>query len=616
MNNSEIAAFFATQEVNIFNNSALREPQRDGYFAIKQHFDESAESCYVQLPVGCGKTGLMGLAPFQNAAGRVLIVAPNLIIRANILRELNVSDPNCFYRKRGVFVPTAGPFVSELKTGANLHDCDAAHIIVSNIQQFAGKENKWYEKFPRDYFAMMLIDEGHHGVADSWQKLFEYFQEAKVVSCTATPVRSDGRSVEGKRIYSFSYARSMMMGFISPIDAVFVKPETIRFTVQNQTQTLSLDQVLTMREKEWFSKGIAVSEPCNRHIVSASLDRLDEARRYGTPRQIVAVTCSIRHAEQVACLYREHGMKTEVLHSNLSQDARDEIEAGLRSGVIDVVVQVNILGEGYDLGTLSVAAVFRPYRSLTPYIQFVGRILRLAIPEAPSSPGNRVYLVSHVGLNDERWWEDFTNFDDEDREFFSEFFSEDESEIGATEATPRRTLRPFMRVLNETVNAYLQKGFLRQIDESMVREIIETIESRGFHPSEFGLSEDIVRMRLELASQAEREVQAVPRLVQPQMRRQALQIRVSKEARSIADTVLNRFDLSHAGRDLIRHFPGKGPSNATILVALAGAAQNTLMRVEKGQRNDASIEQFEAAINASAEIVDSLTGIVRAKLGS
>ncbi len=312
-----------------------------------------------------------------------------------------------------------------------------------------------------------------------------------------------------------------------------------------------------MREKDWFSKGIALSEECDRHVVEASLQRLDETRKYGTPRQIIAVACSIRHAQQVAGLYREHNLRTEVLHSNLKQVQRDEIEAGLRSGLVDVVVQVNILGEGYDLGTLSVAAVFRPYRSLSPYIQFLGRILRLAIPGVPDSPGNRVYIVSHVGLNDERWWEDFTQFDENDQQFFAELMV-DESDVSPSGNCPRMTLRPFMRILGETVQLYVQKGFLKQIDETMICEFMDTIRSKGFDPSEFGLTEDLVRRRLEIAAQSEREIPASPRLVQPQRRREALKRRLYQESRSIADTVLNRISLRHQGRDLIRYFPRKG----------------------------------------------------------
>jgi DNA repair protein RadD len=278
MNNEDIRNFFGNTEVRIWRNPLLREPQIDGYFAIRDHFHQNNEPCYVQLPVGCGKTGLIGLTPFGIATGRVLVIAPNLTIRDTIRRELNITDPNCFFIKRNVFKPTNGPFLSELKTGANIHDCDAAHIVLANIQQFRGAQNRWYEAFPQDYFHMILVDEGHHNVANTWRRLFDYFSNAKVVSYTATPLRSDGKVATGERVYRFGYGRSMLMGFISQIDALFVKPREIVFTAHGETKSLSLEQVLEMREKDWFSKGVALSEECNRSIVNASVQQLHHVR--------------------------------------------------------------------------------------------------------------------------------------------------------------------------------------------------------------------------------------------------------------------------------------------------------------------------------------------------
>ncbi|MEZ5551540.1 MAG: DEAD/DEAH box helicase family protein [Pseudomonadales bacterium] len=611
MDNAEIEKFFTDTKVEIWRNPNLREPQIDGYLAIRDHFSGSKEPCYVQLPVGCGKTGLMGIAPFAIAKGRVLIIAPNLTIRDNIRRELNISDPNCFFTKRGVFTPKDGPFLSELKTGANLHDCDAAHVVVANIQQFSGAKNKWYEAFPADYFDMILVDEGHHNVAETWKRLFDYFADAKVVSFTATPMRSDGQVVSGERVYRFGYARSMILGFISQIDALFVQPTEITFTAKGETKTISLDEVLELREKDWFSRGIALSEECNRSVVNASVRQLHHVRSLGTPRQLIAVACSIRHATQVAALYKEQGLRVEVLHSNLAKEERERIEASLRSGLTDVVVQVNILGEGYDLPTLSVAAVFRPYRSLSPYVQFVGRILRLSAPETPYSDANRVYLVSHVGLNDDRWWADFTNFDKDDQQFFHEYLQGELEVEGDGEATPRMTLRPFMRVLNEVVESYQKKGYLKKIDDVLIGDLFQTIRDKGFEPSEFGLTEDIVRARLVTAEQ-EGRVEAFNPIIQPQERREALKGRLAQEARAIADTVINRLGIRHQGRDLLRHFQGN--HNTEILIRMASAEQNNVMGIGAGERTSASVEQLESAVNASPEIADRLSAIVRGKI--
>jgi len=615
MTNEEVRRFFHQTAINIHGNHLLREPQREGYQAILDHYMSGGGPSYIQMPVGCGKTGLMGLSPFGIAEGRILIVAPNLIVRDTIVAELDISSSDNFYFKRNVFVPSDGPFVSVLKPGANIHDCDNAHIIVSNIQQFVGSNNRWYERLDPDYFKMILVDEGHHNVAETWRRLFEYFQNAKVVSFTATPIRSDGKRVEGEKIYSYTYTRAMLMGFISPIDAVYVAPEEVSFTAEGTTRTIPLAEVVQMREHDWFSKGIALSDECNRHIVQASIKQLAEAKRHGTPRQIIASACSIRHAIQVLALYHEYGLKAEILHSNLPADERARVEAALRQGIADVIVQVQMLGEGYDLGTLSVAAVFRPYRSLSPYIQFVGRVLRLANPYAGGSVANKVYVVSHVGMNDERWWADFRNFDKDDQDLFAEILQGTEGVVDPTEVSPRLTLRPFMRVLNETVEKYVQQTYLTEIDDRMVSEFMETIRRSGFDPLEFGLTEDMVRMRLELSAVAQQETSTFSAPVQPQRRKEALRMRAARDARSIADVVINRLELRHAGRDLIAKYPGRGPHNAAILITLAQRAQNEVMGVGTGERENASIEQFEAALEASADIADRLTSAVKGKLG-
>jgi len=615
MTNEEIKAFFDNTLVNIRGNHLLREPQREGYHAIVEHFDEDGGPSFIQLPVGCGKTGLMGIAPFGVADGRVLIVAPNLTVRDTIVSGLDISTPDCFYPKWDVFTPVDGPYVSVLKPGANIHDCDNAHIVVANIQQFVGTNNKWYERFPADYFRMILVDEGHHNVAESWRKLFDYFAGARIVSFTATPVRADGQMVEGKKIYSYTYTRAMLMGFISPIDAVYVTPAEVSFTAEGRAQVIPLAEVLLMREHDWFSKGIALSDQCNRHIVQASIKQLTEVKRHGTPRQIIAAACSIRHATQILALYHEHRLRAEILHSALPPEERLRVKAAIRQGLTDVIVQVQMLGEGYDLGTLSVAAVFRPYRSLSPYIQFVGRILRLANPAAGGSPANKVYVVSHVGMNDERWWEDFRNFDKEDQALFADLLEGTGCTVEPADGSPRLTLRPFMRVLSETVERYVQQAYLTEINDAMVSQFMETIRASGFDPLEFGLTEEMVRMRLELSAAQQRDIVPFTPPVQPQRRKEALRVVVSQDARSIADVVINRLDLKHVGRDLISKYPGRGSHNAAILITLAQKAQNEAMGVDSGQREGASIEQFEVAHAAAADIADRMTGAVKTRLG-
>jgi len=91
MTNEEIARFFNDTRAFIQGNPDLRDPQVEGWFRTRQHFRNSSEHAILQIPVGCGKTGLMALLPFEIAQGRVLVIAPNLEIRRGISTAFDVA---------------------------------------------------------------------------------------------------------------------------------------------------------------------------------------------------------------------------------------------------------------------------------------------------------------------------------------------------------------------------------------------------------------------------------------------------------------------------------------------------------------------------------------------
>ena len=94
-------------------------------------------------------------------------------------------------------------------------------------------------------------------------------------------------------------------------------------------------------------------------------------------------------------------------------------------------------------------------------------------------------------------------------------------------------------------------------------------------------------------------------------------MRAQQDARSIADTVLNRLNLKHGGVDLLKVFGprGGGKTNVAMLIAMALGAQNKRMSVEGGGgRDNVSIEQFQAALDAAPDIADELTSLVKAKI--
>jgi DNA repair protein RadD len=152
LSNEQIHSFFVSTPTRIAGNLHLREPQVAGYEKLRQFLVEGGHRGVAQIPIGCGKSGLITLLPFGVARGRVLVIAPNIQIKDQLARDLDVTDPGCFYRWTGVLSDlSAGPFRAELDADANIHDCGEAHIVVTNIHQLAARAEGWLSKFPPDY---------------------------------------------------------------------------------------------------------------------------------------------------------------------------------------------------------------------------------------------------------------------------------------------------------------------------------------------------------------------------------------------------------------------------------------------------------------------------------
>ena len=110
----------------------------------------------------------------------------------------------------------------------------------------------------------------------------------------------------------------------------------------------------------------------------------------------------MNHARKIVELYEARGFKADLIYSEMDEDKKSR-STRLTSGELDCIVQVQMLGEGFDHPKLSVAAIFRPFRTLAPYIQFVGRILRVIVQNSPGHPDNYGHIVTHAGMNlDER----------------------------------------------------------------------------------------------------------------------------------------------------------------------------------------------------------------------
>ncbi len=609
--NKPINEFFTSVDFNIEDSLFLRDPQIEAYLAAYDFFAKGRKKAIVQLPVGCGKSGLIAILPLGIARGRVLVIAPNLTIKEELSRVLDITNRRfCFWRKCKILKPevmNAGPYLAVLDSvDANIHDCDNSHFVLTNIQQLASNTDKWLSQFTSDYFDMILVDEGHHSAAVSWVNVFDKFPDAKIVNLTATPFRSDQKDIEGDLIYKYAFRLAMIKGYIKKLQAIYVSPSDLFFTYRGDPKHYSLDDVLALKEEEWFSRGVALSPICNQHIVDASLDKLENLRKTGTHHQLIAVACSVDHAKQIRSLYTEKGYRAAAIHSKMSPDEKEKVTQELKSGILDCIIQVQMLGEGFDHPKLSVAAIFRPFRSLSPYVQFVGRIMRVIVQHNPQHPDNFGNIVTHIGLNLDKQMEDFRQIDREDEKFFRELLEGKEPDLPqeVLDGSARMRVAEQMVVQNEIVDNFLAEDFIDSDDTVLQEELQSLAESLGFDTEgliEFLKKKKTERFKITPAS--------APFPIHPQIKRIETRKRLNEVTKRNANILLHRLGLSRQGSEFQYKFaPGRVSGiNFVAAVQLIYHEVHKRLGTKAGELSTLRTEDYQKAMDSMDDIVNTLT---------
>ena len=531
-----------------------------------------------------------------------------------------MTRPDSFYRKARVFTDSKTlPVVALLDKDANIGDTQQAHIVVTNIQQLAERVDRWMPQFPDDFFDLIIVDEGHHNVAPTWQGVFEKFRDAKVISLTATPFRADEQPVQGDVIYRYGFRDAMQRGYIKQMTAVNLQPTEIYFTYKGDERRHSLQEVLELKEETWFSRGVALAPECNRHVVDASIQWLEYLRnRTGFNHQLISVGCSVAHARQIRDLYRERNLNAAEIHSRMDESEREAVLADLRNGSLDVIVQVQMLGEGFDHPPLSIGAIFRPYRSLNPYIQFVGRVMRVNNQNAPNHPDNEGVIVSHVGMNQDTHWDDFKNIDGDDQDLVRGWLEAGDVPVPEPggEGGPRRQLGSPMNVSQEIIDRFISDPFLDPSDDAVIDNLMNVMREQGMDPEVLGLDPDELRRRLVASREragAPEQLHELP--VQPQQRRKVLRQQLRESTQSLANRICEALGEAPTGVRIANLGGAPGQNNLGVVIARTHRAVNDRLGIERGGRRELTLEQIESALRILDEIGDDVEAELREKLG-
>jgi superfamily II DNA or RNA helicase len=308
----------------------------------------------VVSPTGSGKTALFCYISWKasqaNTSVLILVHRRELVEQtSNTLEKFNVSH--------GIIQPGTRPDPTK-------------NVQLGMVQTITRRTDRIRE--PK----LIIVDECHHAVSNTYAKIIRAFPDAAVIGFTATPLRLDGKGLKdyfSNLVLGPAVEWLMSEGFLCRPKYFAPPMQASMKGIKKRLGDFAMDQA-----GDTFSSRAVVG------------DAVSHYRKLCSDARAVAFCCNIRHAQAVCDQFNEAGIASGIIHGQMKRDERKKIVSDLASGAIKVMVSVDVISEGFDIPSVEAAILLRPTTSLGLYLQQIGRVLR-------PSEGKTAYVLDHVG---------------------------------------------------------------------------------------------------------------------------------------------------------------------------------------------------------------------------
>ncbi|EAD6481639.1 DEAD/DEAH box helicase [Listeria monocytogenes] len=274
--------------------------------------------------------------------------------------------------------------IDQIRNTLTMNDVDMKFVNLGMVQTVVRRLEKTSEP------ALIIIDESHHVLANSYKKIINHFSNAKVVGFTATPVRING-------------------GGLGDINDILIEKVNVKWLIENQflapykyfapeiVQTETLD---IKRTGEFDMTGL--DDQFNKRMIWG--DVIKHYQKLADGQQAILYASSLYQSQKMAASFEQVGITAAHIDGKTPKAERDHIIQQFRNGEIKVLCNLDLIGEGFDVPDCSTVIMLRPTQSLSLYIQQSMRGMRYR-PEKTSIIIDHVGNVSRFGLPDmERTW--------------------------------------------------------------------------------------------------------------------------------------------------------------------------------------------------------------------
>ena len=256
---------------------------------------------------------------------------------------------------------TAGRFEGSIRDTESYVVCGTIQSVSQNLEAFD----------PHD-FGYLIIDECHHGTADTYKKVMSYFQPEFTLGLTATPERSDGEDLLGifqNIAHKLDLKTAVELDRLVPVRCIRIRTNIDMRDVRIhgfKYNAQDLESTIRVPER-------------NQLIV-------DTYCEYVKNKPTVVFCASVRHAEEIAEKFRLNGITAYCVSGSTNPAERKRILSDYEAGKLPVLCACDLLNEGWDSPHTQVLFMARPTMSKTIYMQQLGRGMR-------KSPGKEFLMV-------------------------------------------------------------------------------------------------------------------------------------------------------------------------------------------------------------------------------
>lgn len=337
----------------------LRPYQSDAVAAIEAEWEQGRKRTLLVLPTGTGKTVVFAsvIADAVRAGKRALVLAHRgelLDQAADKIRA--VTGMECSVEKAGQTARGTWNFVT-----------------IGSVQTLM-RESRLKE-VPPDRYGVVVVDEAHHALSDSYQRVLAHFAGADVLGVTATPDRGDRRNL-GRYFESIAYEYTMPQavrdGYLCPIEA--------------QTIPLTLDITGVKQSNGDFAAG-DLGSALNPYLEQIADEMLAAGCR---ERRTVVFLPLIATSQKFQTILEERGFRAAEVNGNSAD--RAQVLSDFDAGRYDVLCNSMLLTEGWDCPSVDCIVVLRPTKIRSLYAQMVGRGTRLS----PETGKDRLLLLDFL----------------------------------------------------------------------------------------------------------------------------------------------------------------------------------------------------------------------------